>query len=59
MVCIAPKVLGQGVEAVGDLGIDRLRDAMTFRSARFVPCGEDVIFDAEPERGRLELRESA
>lgn len=59
MVCIAPKVLGEGVEAIGDLGIDRLRDAMTFRSARFVPCGEDVIFDAEPERVRLELRESA
>ena len=59
LVCIAPKVLGEGIAAVGDLGIDRLRDAIAFRSARFVPCGADVIFEAEPERARLELRESA
>src|SRR5206468_3327197 len=29
-VCIAPKVIGEGIAAVGDLHIDRLRDAMTF-----------------------------
>ena len=60
MVCIAPKVLGAGIEAVGDLNIDRLRDAITFRSARFLPCGDDVIFDGEPERAAAaELRWSA
>jgi GTP cyclohydrolase II len=60
MVCIAPKVLGEGVAAVGDLGIERLRDSITFRSARFVPCGEDVIFDGEPERAAAEqLQQSA
>jgi GTP cyclohydrolase II len=58
-VCIAPKVLGQGIEAVGDLHIDRLREALTFRSARFVPCGDDVIFEGEPERGATALRRSA
>ena len=42
------------------IGIERLRDSMTFRSARFVPCGDDVIFDGEPERAAAnELRRSA
>src|SRR5437762_3199329 len=60
MVCIAPKVIGEGIAAVGDLGIERLRDSMTFRSARFVPCGDDVFFDGEPDRGASnELRRSA
>lgn len=45
VVCIAPKVLGSGIEAVGDLDIRRLSDALTFSTAQFVPLGEDVIFD--------------
>ena len=59
MVCIAPKVLGKGIEAVGDLNIDRLREALTFRSARFIPCGEDVIFDGMPAREPASLEQSA
>jgi len=58
-VCIAPKVLGKGIEAVGDLGIERLRDSLTFRDARFVPCGDDIIFDGELVRVAAELRRSA
>ncbi|HEY6957798.1 MAG TPA: GTP cyclohydrolase II [Candidatus Limnocylindria bacterium] len=59
MVCIAPKVLGQGIEAVGDLHLDRLREALTFRDARFVPCGDDIIFDGELDRADASLRRSA
>lgn len=47
-VCIAPKVIGEGIAAVGDLHIDRLRDAMTFERAGFVACGGDVVFYGEP-----------
>jgi len=47
-VCIAPKVIGEGVDAVGDLHIDYLRQALTFSRARFVTCGEDLIFYGEP-----------
>ncbi|MDQ6859504.1 MAG: dihydrofolate reductase family protein, partial [Chloroflexota bacterium] len=47
-VCIAPKVIGEGIAAVGDLHIDRLRDAMTFERAGFVACGDDVVFNGEP-----------
>lgn len=58
-VCIAPKVIGQGIEAVGDLHLDRLREALMFRDARFVPCGDDVIFEGELEREDARLKRSA
>ncbi|MEX2046989.1 MAG: GTP cyclohydrolase II [Chloroflexota bacterium] len=48
-VCIAPKVIGEGIAAVGDLHIDHLREALTFSRARFVTCGEDLIFYGEPQ----------
>ena len=59
VVCIAPKVLGQGIDAVGDLHLDLLREALTFRDAQFIPCGEDIIFDGELERADAGLRRSA
>ena len=45
VVCIAPRVLGRGIDAVGDLGIERLQDALSFSSVKVTPCGEDVIID--------------
>jgi GTP cyclohydrolase II len=47
-VCIAPKVIGEGIAAVGDLHIDKLRDAMTFERAGFIAYGGDVVFYGEP-----------
>jgi 3,4-dihydroxy 2-butanone 4-phosphate synthase/GTP cyclohydrolase II len=47
-VCIAPKVIGEGIAAVGDLHIDRLRDAMTFERAGFIASGGDIVFYGEP-----------
>jgi GTP cyclohydrolase II len=49
IVSIAPLVLGRGIEAVGDLDIMRLRDALAFRRASFSQLGADVIFDGELE----------
>jgi len=49
VVCVAPKVLGRGVEGVGDLGIVRLDEALTFRDARFWLCGADVLFEGDLE----------
>jgi riboflavin-specific deaminase-like protein len=51
VVCIAPKVIGAGIEAVGNLGILRLTEALTFERARFTLLGEDVVFDGAIERG--------
>jgi riboflavin-specific deaminase-like protein len=47
VVCVAPKVLGAGLEAVGDLGIVRLDEALTFHNGRFRPCGHDMLFEGD------------
>ncbi len=49
VVSIAPIVMGAGIEAIGDLDIVRLRDALAFRRASFSQVGPDVIFDGEME----------
>jgi 5-amino-6-(5-phosphoribosylamino)uracil reductase/diaminohydroxyphosphoribosylaminopyrimidine deaminase/5-amino-6-(5-phosphoribosylamino)uracil reductase len=46
VVCVAPKIVGRGIEAVGELGIARLRDALTLTNVRMSPCGADFIFEA-------------
>jgi diaminohydroxyphosphoribosylaminopyrimidine deaminase / 5-amino-6-(5-phosphoribosylamino)uracil reductase len=45
VVAIAPKIIGQGIEAVGDLGISKLSDALTFTSFKTERLGQDMIFD--------------
>ena len=47
VVCIAPKVMGCGIEAVGELNVSRLSEALTFAQASFTPLGEDIIFDGQ------------
>ncbi len=47
VVCLAPKVLGVGVEAIGDLGIARLNEALTFSRSRFWTCGDDALFEGD------------
>jgi diaminohydroxyphosphoribosylaminopyrimidine deaminase/5-amino-6-(5-phosphoribosylamino)uracil reductase len=48
IVILAPKITGAGIEAVGDLGIRRMDDALAWRYRRIVRCGEDLILDARP-----------
>jgi 5-amino-6-(5-phosphoribosylamino)uracil reductase/diaminohydroxyphosphoribosylaminopyrimidine deaminase/5-amino-6-(5-phosphoribosylamino)uracil reductase len=45
VVCIAPKLIGAGLEAIGDLGIRHLADAMTFARVEVRQLGDDVIVD--------------
>jgi 5-amino-6-(5-phosphoribosylamino)uracil reductase/diaminohydroxyphosphoribosylaminopyrimidine deaminase/5-amino-6-(5-phosphoribosylamino)uracil reductase len=45
-VCIAPKILGSGIEAVGNLGIRKLDDSLALTDAAFIPQGSDLILDA-------------
>jgi len=42
---IAPKIIGTGIEAIGDLGIKHLRNAITFSSVKTGRLGRDVVFD--------------
>jgi 5-amino-6-(5-phosphoribosylamino)uracil reductase/diaminohydroxyphosphoribosylaminopyrimidine deaminase/5-amino-6-(5-phosphoribosylamino)uracil reductase len=53
IVCIAPKVVGSGIEAVGDLDVLRMDDAVHFANASFTTLGEDVIFHGEVARPRV------
>lgn len=47
VVCIAARLIGSGVAAVGDLGVTRLREAPGFSDARFRLLEDDVIFEGQ------------
>ncbi len=53
-VCIAPKVLGSGIEAVGDLGIRELAESLTLTDTSVVPYGVDLVLE-----GRVEYPDDA
>ncbi len=42
-ICVAPKILGAGIEAVGDLGIGALADALVLRDLSVERCGDDLV----------------
>ena len=57
-VCVAPKILGGGIEAIGDLGIRDLSRSLTLADATVKPYGVDLILsgrveypDGSPDRG--------
>lgn len=52
IVAIAPKLIGSGTDAVGDLGIRRLADALTFSELVTRQLGSDLIFD-----GRIDWKD--
>ena len=45
VVIIAPKIIGKGTEAIADLGIARLQDAITFSEFKTRRLGPDIVFD--------------
>lgn len=53
---IAPKIIGEGTEAIGDLGITRLSEAITFSSVKIRRLGPDVIFDGLLESKKPKAR---
>lgn len=50
VVCVAPKVIGSGIDAVGDLNVLHLDDALVLGHAQFTPMGEDLIIDGQIQR---------
>src|SRR5215212_10301573 len=48
-VCVAPKILGKGVEAIGDLGIRDLSRSLTLANATVEPYGVDLILSGRVE----------
>jgi riboflavin biosynthesis pyrimidine reductase len=49
VVCVAPKILGAGTEAVGDLGIRELARALRMTDTSVTRYGVDLVLD-----GRIE-----
>jgi diaminohydroxyphosphoribosylaminopyrimidine deaminase/5-amino-6-(5-phosphoribosylamino)uracil reductase len=47
VVVIAPKLIGRGVESVGDLDIRRLQDAVGFATFKIRRLGPDLVFDGQ------------
>ena len=45
-VCVAPKILGRGIEAVGDLGICELSNSLILADTSVTAYGSDVVFDS-------------
>lgn len=50
VVCIAPKLVGEGIDAVHDLDILKMGDALTFTDTRFDRLGADMIFEGTLSR---------
>ncbi|MGI8648939.1 MAG: RibD family protein [Rubrobacter sp.] len=46
-VCIAPKILGSGLEAVGELDIHDLDDCITFNNTSLQKYGPDIVLSAD------------
>lgn len=42
-ITVAPRLLGRGIEAVGELGIRQLADAIELRRVNFEFCGRDLV----------------
>ena len=43
---VAPKIIGRGIESIGDLGITLVSNALTFASVSTLKLGPDIVFDA-------------
>jgi diaminohydroxyphosphoribosylaminopyrimidine deaminase/5-amino-6-(5-phosphoribosylamino)uracil reductase len=46
VICIAPKILGTGLEAIGDIGITRIDDAIRLSESTVKRMGDDLILEA-------------
>ncbi len=45
VVVVAPKILGNGIEAVGDLNIRNMEEAIGLTWRKVFRRGEDMVFD--------------
>jgi diaminohydroxyphosphoribosylaminopyrimidine deaminase/5-amino-6-(5-phosphoribosylamino)uracil reductase len=48
-VCVAPKILGTGIEAVGDIGIGELARTLIVTDTSVTHCGEDLVLEGRVE----------
>jgi riboflavin biosynthesis pyrimidine reductase len=46
MVFVAPKLMGKGIEAVGDLGIEAMQDVPMMKNFSYRKVGPDILVEA-------------
>jgi diaminohydroxyphosphoribosylaminopyrimidine deaminase/5-amino-6-(5-phosphoribosylamino)uracil reductase len=51
VVIIAPKIMGAGINSVGDLGIKDIKHSIKLSVIRTFRSGEDLVIEARPETG--------
>ena len=50
VIITAPKLIGEGKNSIGDLGIGRVADAIDFERVSYETCGHDMILTGYPKR---------
>jgi len=50
VIVIAPKIVGKGVEAVGDLKIQSMDESLRLANRKIRRLGDDLIIDARIEK---------
>jgi diaminohydroxyphosphoribosylaminopyrimidine deaminase/5-amino-6-(5-phosphoribosylamino)uracil reductase len=45
IIPIAPKIIGKGLDAIGDLNINKINNAIRFSSFKTMKKGDDIIFE--------------
>lgn len=53
-ICVAPKILGTGIEAIGDLGIDQLAHALQLRELSVQRLGVDTLIEGVVQYAQAE-----
>ncbi|UCD63351.1 MAG: bifunctional diaminohydroxyphosphoribosylaminopyrimidine deaminase/5-amino-6-(5-phosphoribosylamino)uracil reductase RibD [Candidatus Zixiibacteriota bacterium] len=51
VIVTAPVIVGRGIDAVGELNIRRLSQALTFQNCRTFASGPDTVFVGYPRKG--------
>lgn len=57
IITVAPMIVGSGIDAVGELGVEHIVDAQRFAVTRVYPLGEDVMIELVPRAITPEQRE--
>jgi riboflavin-specific deaminase-like protein len=50
IITVTPLVLGSGVDAIGDLDVERIEQALRFSTERVFRLGDDVMIELTPQR---------
>ena len=51
IILTAPKIMGKGLEAIGDLGVCKIKDAIKFSSFKTMQKGDDFVFEGYIKKG--------